>query len=80
MTRVFVDTNVLFPFSLMDLMPALTEDSVHEVRWTQALLAEQICRRAGTISHVFDPVSEPDRHADQVLGWLRARQTVKGRK
>lgn len=29
MARVFVDTNVLFPFSLMDLMLALTEDAVH---------------------------------------------------
>jgi predicted nucleic acid-binding protein len=38
--RVFVDTNVLFPFSVMDLMLALTEDSVHEVLWTQALLTE----------------------------------------
>jgi predicted nucleic acid-binding protein len=40
MTRVFVDTNVLFPFSVMDLMLALTEDGVHEVLWTEALLAE----------------------------------------
>ncbi|HEX5543220.1 MAG TPA: hypothetical protein VFX60_16955 [Micromonospora sp.] len=40
MTRVFVDTNVLFPFSIMDVMLALTEDSVHEVLWTQTLLAE----------------------------------------
>jgi predicted nucleic acid-binding protein len=40
MTRVFVDTNVLFPFSVMDLMLALTEDSLHEVLWTQPLLAE----------------------------------------
>lgn len=40
MTRVFADTNVLFPFSVMDLMLALTEDGVHEVLWTQALLAE----------------------------------------
>jgi predicted nucleic acid-binding protein len=40
MGRVFVDTNVLFPFSIMDLMLALTEDSVHEVIWSQALLAE----------------------------------------
>jgi predicted nucleic acid-binding protein len=39
-TRVFVDTNVLFPFSVMDVMLALTEDSVHEVLWTEALLAE----------------------------------------
>jgi predicted nucleic acid-binding protein len=38
--RVFVDTNVLFPFSVMDLMLTLTEDSVHEVLWTEALLAE----------------------------------------
>lgn len=40
MGRVFVDTNVLFPFSLMDLMLALTEDSVHEVMWTECLLDE----------------------------------------
>lgn len=40
MIRVFVDTNVLFPFSVMDLMLALTEDSVHEVLWSNALLAE----------------------------------------
>ncbi|GGM27754.1 PIN domain-containing protein [Dactylosporangium sucinum] len=40
MTRVFVDTNVLFPFSLMDLFLALSEDAVHEIMWTDALLAE----------------------------------------
>jgi predicted nucleic acid-binding protein len=40
MARVFVDTNVLFPFSVMDLMLALTEDAVHEVVWTETLLAE----------------------------------------
>jgi predicted nucleic acid-binding protein len=38
--RVFVDTNVLFPFSVMDLMLALTEDSVHQILWTERLLAE----------------------------------------
>jgi hypothetical protein len=38
--RVFIDTNVLFPFSVMDLMLALTEDAVHEVVWTDALLDE----------------------------------------
>lgn len=40
MGRVFIDTSVLFPFSILDLMLALTEDSVHEVIWSQALLAE----------------------------------------
>lgn len=35
-----MDTNVLFPFSVMDLMPVLTEDSVHEVVWSQRLLSE----------------------------------------
>jgi predicted nucleic acid-binding protein len=35
-----VDTNVLFPFSVMDLMLALTEDGVHEVLWSDALLDE----------------------------------------
>ncbi|GIH71858.1 PIN domain-containing protein [Sphaerimonospora thailandensis] len=40
MARVFIDTNVLFPFSLMDLMLALTEDSVHTMVWTDHLLEE----------------------------------------
>lgn len=40
MTRVFVDTNVLFPFSVMDLVLALTEDGVHDILWTHALLNE----------------------------------------
>lgn len=40
MARLFVDTNVLFPFSIMDLMLALTEDAIHEVIWTETLLTE----------------------------------------
>lgn len=40
MRRVFVDTNVLFPFSVMDLLLALTEDAIHEVVWTDDLLDE----------------------------------------
>jgi hypothetical protein len=38
--RIFVDTNVLFPFSVMDLMLALSEDAVHEVVWSDRLLDE----------------------------------------
>jgi hypothetical protein len=37
---VFIDTNVLFPFSVMDLMLALTEDGIHGVMWSDDLLAE----------------------------------------
>ena len=40
MRRVYVDTSVLFPFSVMDLVLALAEDSVHHVRWTDGLLDE----------------------------------------
>ncbi len=40
MQRVFVDTNVLFPFSVMDLFLALSENSIHTVIWTDALLDE----------------------------------------
>lgn len=40
MPRVFVDTSVLFPFSVMDLLLALTENSIHEVVWTDELLDE----------------------------------------
>jgi excisionase family DNA binding protein len=38
--KVFIDTNVLFPFSVMDLMLALTENGIHEVMWTDELLNE----------------------------------------
>jgi excisionase family DNA binding protein len=38
--RVFIDTNVLFPFSVMDLMLALTEDGIHDVMWSDDLLNE----------------------------------------
>lgn len=38
--RVLVDTSVLFPFSVMDLMLALSEDAVHQVPWTDDLLDE----------------------------------------
>jgi len=38
--RIFVDTNVLFPFSVMDLILALTEDGIHSILWTDALLDE----------------------------------------
>ncbi len=40
MNRIFADTNVLFPFSVMDLLLALSEDSLHEMIWTDALLNE----------------------------------------
>ncbi|MCX5342517.1 PIN domain-containing protein [Streptomyces atratus] len=38
--RVFVDTNVLFPFSVMDVMLSLTEDAIHEIVWSERLLGE----------------------------------------
>jgi len=40
MGRFFADTNVLFPFSVRDLLLALTEDGVHALIWTDALLDE----------------------------------------
>ena len=40
MNRVFVDTNVLFPFSVIDLLLGLSEDGLHSVVWTDALLDE----------------------------------------
>ena len=40
MGRVFADSNVLFPFSVMDLRLALSEDSDHDVIWTDDLLNE----------------------------------------
>ena len=38
--RVFIDTNVLFPFSVMDLMVALTKDGIHDVMGSDELLGE----------------------------------------
>ncbi|MCC6434749.1 MAG: PIN domain-containing protein [Acidimicrobiales bacterium] len=40
MRRIFVDTSVLFPFSVMDLLLALTENGLHHVLWTDELLDE----------------------------------------
>ena len=40
MRRVLVDTSVLFPFSVMDLMLAPTENAMHQVLWTDDLLDE----------------------------------------
>lgn len=40
MARVFADTNVLFPFSLMDLLITLAEDYVHDLVWSDRLLDE----------------------------------------
>lgn len=40
MRRVFVDTSVLFPFSVMDLFLALSENALHEILWTDELLDE----------------------------------------
>jgi excisionase family DNA binding protein len=34
--RVFLDTNVLFPFAVMDLMLALTEEGIHDVMWSSS--------------------------------------------
>jgi predicted nucleic acid-binding protein len=40
LSRVFVDTNVLFPYSLMDMMLTLAEDGIHEFLWSEDLLDE----------------------------------------
>lgn len=40
MERVFPDTNALFPTSVMDLVFRLTENGLHEVLWSETLLAE----------------------------------------
>ena len=50
MNRIFADTNVLFPFSVMDLLLALSEDGLHELIWTDALLDEweDVIVRRGT--------------------------------
>ncbi len=40
MERVFADTNVLFPFSIMDLVLGMAEDGMHEFLWSEDLLQE----------------------------------------
>lgn len=40
MERVFPDSNVLYPISLADLTLRLGDIAVHEVLWTEDLLAE----------------------------------------
>lgn len=40
MARVLADTNVLFPFSLMDLMLAQHQNRIHTLLWSDRLLDE----------------------------------------
>lgn len=40
LTRVFVDSNELFPFSVMDLILTLAEDQFFEFVWSEELLDE----------------------------------------
>jgi hypothetical protein len=50
MGRVLADSNVLFPFSVMDLLLALSEDGTHEVIWTDDLLDEWSGSSCGSTS------------------------------
>lgn len=38
LTRVFVDSNELFPFTVMDLILTLAEDQLFEFVWSEELL------------------------------------------
>lgn len=40
MERLYLDTNVLFPMTLMDLLLSMAEDFLHEILWTDYLLDE----------------------------------------
>lgn len=40
MDRLYLDTNVLFPMTLMDLMLSMAEDFHHDILWTDFLLDE----------------------------------------
>ncbi len=40
MERLYLDTNVLFPMTLMDLMLSMAEDFHHDILWTDFLLEE----------------------------------------
>lgn len=40
MERLYLDTNVLFPMTLMDLMLAMAEDFHHDLLWSDFLLDE----------------------------------------
>lgn len=87
--RVFVDTNVLFPFSVMDVMLALTEDSVHEIVWSERLLAEWESRsssgregvrrsRLPQLPKLFDASSPTVRSRRRPMNtlWMKCRATT----
>lgn len=40
MERIYPDTNVLFPMTIMDLLLSMAEDFHHDIIWTDYLLAE----------------------------------------
>ena len=65
------------PFPLLadvelDLTPALALPTF-EVAGQTLLKRLTLVVRDGVIEHVFYPVFPPDRHADEVLAWVRAR-------
>lgn len=64
MARAFADTNVLFPFSLMDLLLTLAEDYVHDLVWSDRLLDEwqRVIVREGHRS---------DEAAERIAGHIR---------
>lgn len=47
MERVYLDTNVLFPMTLMDLMLSMAEDFHHDVVWSDFLFDEFRASRMG---------------------------------
>jgi len=74
MPLVFVGTNVLFPFSVMDLLLVLTEDAVHEVIWADALLDEwRRSPSAITAAGAPSAASVTARHACGNVLWYSTR-------
>lgn len=66
MERVYLDTNVLFPMTLMDLMLSMAEDFHHDVIWTDHLLAEWervIVRQKRRTPEQATAITEAIRHA-----------------
>jgi hypothetical protein len=74
MNRIFADTNVLFPFSIMGLLLALSEDGLHELLWTDELLdeweAEYPDEVAGTIVRLAREKKRPPKSVDDLLNDL----------
>jgi hypothetical protein len=77
MERLYLDTNVLFPMTLMDLLLAMAEDFHHDFLWSDFLLDEW--ERVIVRSHVTPTTSRRHEEVRAGSGPIVGRRCPAGR-